>query len=129
MGGCLSFASSDVLLSTDPVSDAIASAALGNTSYTGITYFIRVRDMVGLLGPGVKGVNHSKLRSCTPDTIFPDRYLTGRHCCKYLLFNVRRTLSTPLKPNDISHGVTGELHAYFPKLYVFFLSAISRGFS
>ena len=66
MGGCLSFASSDVLLSTDPVSDAIASAALGNTSYTCITYFIRVRDMVGLLGPGVKGVNHSKLRSCTP---------------------------------------------------------------
>jgi hypothetical protein len=49
-----------------PVSDAIASAAIGKTSHNGVTYFTRVRDVVGLLEPGVKGVNHSKLRSCTP---------------------------------------------------------------
>ena len=52
------------LLSAEPVSDAIASAAIGKTSYNGVTYFTRVRDILGLLEPGVKGVNHSKLRSC-----------------------------------------------------------------
>ena len=50
-----------------PVSDAIASAAIGKTSYKGVTYFTRVRDVMGLLEPGVKGVNHGKsISSCTP---------------------------------------------------------------
>jgi len=39
--------------------DAIASAAIGKTSHNGVTYFTRVRDVVGLLEPGVKGVNHN----------------------------------------------------------------------
>lgn len=39
--------------------DAIASAAIGKTSYKGVTYFTRVRDVMGLLEPGVKGVNHN----------------------------------------------------------------------
>ena len=50
-----------------PVSDVIASAAIGKTSYKGVTYFTRVRDVMGLLEPGVKGVNHSKsISSSTP---------------------------------------------------------------
>jgi hypothetical protein len=50
-----------------PISDAIASAAIGKTSYKGVTYFTRVRDIIGLLESGVKGVNHGKpFHSCTP---------------------------------------------------------------
>jgi len=39
--------------------DEIAAAALGKTSYRGVNYFTRVKDITGLLESGVKGLNHA----------------------------------------------------------------------
>jgi len=39
--------------------DSFASAAIGNTSFLGVTYSTTVKDVTGLMSAGAQGINHN----------------------------------------------------------------------